>query len=461
MPETVPARRAYAALTTVLLIALALAGCTSESPGPVGTGVPGDLEVSDPTTSRMFELSPAGHLALADDERAYDEAEVLLFGHDEEDSSSILVRYDLSSLPDSFPDWTQMDDETILSAKLTLYRLEAYTPDDEEEEEEEKQGTNIRHYVVNALDEPLDTSLYPGPEPAYGALLADEFDSGQEPFIDLNVGTVIDWAENGSNGIIIREGDESHPGLVGYASRDILEQAYGEIESLINVDSTLGISLKVVAFDTLTTVVDDTTVVFNELNETFVFGPVADVSTLHARPTPSADLGADVMLQTHLRISPYFAFDNTLLPQDAFINRAVVRLAIDFDRTFGQLQSMVLHEVAPSLVSGVDTLSLQTLEDEATTATGQFSVDYGTMEANELDWVGWDVTSTLQRIVNGVLEPETVFLLTAGESFSGYLTTSAYEPDFYYSRYVMRGTDELVLKPHLEITYTPFSGGAR
>lgn len=458
MPETDSMRRVMAVLSIALSAALLLAGCTSDEPGPVGTGIPGELDVGTPSTTRVTTLAPAGHVILVDQDVPFDQTGALYFGHDEEDSSSILVRYDLSSLPDSFPDWTQMDEETVVRAELRLLRLKFYAPDTTAADFD---PDDYEHrYLVNALTEPLDTSLYPGPEPDYGPLFADETLTGQEPTIDLSVTTILDWAENGTNGIIIHEGEGSTGRLLGFGSRDMEARSYGEIPQL-SVGSTIGISLAVTVYDTLTVPLDAETDTTYVLDEILVFKAIADVSTLHVQPTPSADLSSDIELQTHQRISPYFAFSPLVLPENTYVNRAVIRMAVDFDRTFGKAQSLVLNELAPSLVVGVDTLSLQTLGDEAVPATGQYSVDYAAMAENELDWVGWDVTSTVQRIVNGVLDPDTVFLLTAGETFSGYLNTSAYDPDFYFSRYVLRGTDEAELVPHLEITYTPFSGGGQ
>ncbi len=452
--------------TTIMIAAFAcvgviwIAGCTSEEPNPVGTGIPGDIEVAVPATKAIYEMVRAGHLKVTDEDVSYAANEVLYFGHSDTDSSSILLRYDLTTLPDSVPDWLELNDDTILGAELRLYRLKYYAPtlpDTSIDKDEEFDS----HYRVYSLSEPLDVSLYPGLEPAFDALLIDQIDSGAEPSLDLNVGTVLDWMVEGSNGIIIREGIGSADGLIGFGSNNMNENAYGELER-VEATTTIGITLAVTVYDELWGIGSEgQDSLFALVDSIFVFPSKNDVSTWHTQPHPSPDLAEDIVMQTHNRISPYFEFDLEELPEDVFINRAVIRLGFDFDRTVGQLQSLVIHQVPQSMIDGVESITLQALEDERVGSTGQYAVDYETMQAIESDWVGWDVTPTIQRIINGVLDPDFVFVLTAGETFSGYLATSAYTPDFYFSRYVFKGTDELLLRPHLELTYTNFSGGAQ
>jgi len=442
--------------TIALAVAVALAGCTSDEANPVGAGLDTDLQVTAPSTDILTLPVVKGHIGLTDDEVAFDQTGALYFGSSGPDSSSILAQYDFSALADTLPDGVVLDEDIIASVTLTLYRLQFYEPP---ESEEEKQDEFDKNYRVHNLSEPLDTSVYPAAEPGIGSLIIDQDDSGAVVFLDLGPAVVIDWVENGHNGIIIREGEGSAEGIIGYASVDMDDSAYGEIEREAE-DTTVGPTLAI-AFYVEYVDADEIAQVFDE---TIVLAPIADVSTLHAMPDPSVNLDTDIVLQTHQRISPYFAFDTTAFPEDVFVNRAVIRLALDFDHTMGQRQSLAVHEVPRTLVDGIDSITLQALSDDESGVngvTGQYSVDYETMQINETVWVGWDVTSTVQRMINGVLDTDLVFLITAGETFTSYQATAAYSPDFYYSRYVFKGTDELVLAPHLEITYTPFSGGAK
>ncbi|MBU0741906.1 hypothetical protein KKG45_12520 [bacterium] len=447
--------RSAAAAALALAAALSLAGCTSDEANPVGAGVPVELQMNAPTTRVLHETTARGHVALEDEDVPYDENQVLYFGSSATASSSMLIRYDFSTLPDSVPDWLTISEDNIQYARMNLYRLKFYAPDLGGGTVAEQEGYD-KNYEVYNLIEPLDTSLYPGPEPDYDQLLIDATTSGANVFLNFNPATIVDWLENGHNGIIVREGPASDvAGLIGYGSMDMHGRGFQEIEREDD-DTTIGPSITIAITDSLVGV--DETTYFDEI---LVIAPVADVSTLHALETPSADLAEDVVLRTHLRLSPYFSFDLSSVPDDVFVNRAVVRLGVDFDRSYGQIQSLVVHQVPLALVDGVASVTLADLEDDGAVVDGQYAVDLEGLLLEESEWVGWDVTSTVQRIVNGVLDPDTVFLVTAGEPFTGFATTLNYAPDFYLSLYAFHGTDHPFLTPHLEITYTPFSGGAR
>jgi hypothetical protein len=463
MSRTRQTGRPAAAVALSAAVALAIAGCTSDEANPVGAGVPDtlQLQVNDPETIVVAQATARGHVTLEDEDVPYDQNQVLYFGGADDDSSSILVRYDVSTLPDSLPEWSALSTETITRCQIKLYRLDFYAADlPEPPEEEEKQEIYTKHYQVHRLSDPLDATLYPGPEPAYDDLLADQDISGAEPAIDLSVETVLDWVENGMNGAIIREGDDSRPGLIGYASADIHGGGFGQMQQL-GAGTTVGATLRIRAYDELWGVGSEgQDSLLAQLDTNYVFAPVADVSTFHDLSSPADDPGAAMILQTHLRSSPYFSFDLASLPDDVFINRAVVRLGLDFEQSFGPNQALVLHAVPRDLVEGAASLTLEELREAGEVIAGQFNVDREAIEEAEQDWVGFDVTAAIQRIRNGVLDADVVFVLTAGESFTGYLAATI-GPDFYLSRYVFHGFGHAALFPHLEITYTPFSGGER
>ena len=461
MFEISQSRRQYAAAAPLLalVLALAIAGCTSDETNPVGAGVPGELQVGSPETVALFEMTDRGHVELTGEDTLYSENQVVYFGGSATESSAILARYDFSVLRDSVPEWMTLTEGDILAATLNLYRLNFYAAEDEDEEEEETREGYDKNFEVYNLAGPLDVSLYPGPEPAYEELLIDQMSYGTNIYLDFNPATIIDWLENGHDGIIIREGPASDfAGLVGFASVD-LDLDGGGVFEIARSDTaiTVGQAISVQIFATRGEGEDVQT-----FERTFAIPPVEDVSTLHPLEAPSADLSSDVMLRTHRRISPYFAFAVAdSLPDGAFINRAVIRLGADFERSYGQIQSLVIHEVPLDLVDGAASVSLADLEESGAVSTGQYAVDLDGLESAEGEWVGWDVTSAVQRIINGVLAEDTVFLITAGEDFTGFATTSYYDPDFYLSRYVFHGTEHPLLLPHLEVTYTPFSGGVR
>jgi len=442
-PLAVLARTAACALIAVL------AGCTSDEANPVGAGLPGELQTNTPLTVFVENLAVGGRVAVRDETLSYDRNELLYFGSQGADASSILAHYDVSTLPDSLPAGAVLDETTVTSVKLRLFRTEAYAavPDSLADVVHPLVPQNpLKVFDIFTLAAPLDAALYPGPEPATAAQIGSQSGTGATVFLDLPVPQLLAWVTSGMNGLLIREGGGSEPGLVGYASVDMTTSGYQEID-LVGAGTEVGPVLLVAYRDPVA-----------ELDTAFVFTPDADVSTFHALAPPPADLAAGIEVQTHLRRCPYFFPDLAGLPADILINRAVLRLAID-PGSFGPVESLVLHEVPLSLLAGRDTITLQEIEAAAVTATGSLAVDIGQMIFDEEVWVGFDITGTVQRTLNGALAPDTVLLLTAGEDFGGYQVSGNYSPDFYFGRMLFLGTAHPAQPPHFEITFTPFSGG--
>ncbi len=451
-PRAAPPRlTAFTACTRIaasILIA-ALAGCTSDEANPVGTALPGELQLNTQQTVFVETLAVSGRVAVKDEALSYDHNELLYFGIQGADASSILAHYDVSTLPDSLPAGVVIDETTVTSVKLRLFRTEAYAavPDSLLDEVHPLLPQNpLKVFETHTLAAPLDVALYPGPEPALAAQIASQEGSGASVFLDLPVEQFLLWMTSGMNGLLIREGAGSQPGLVGYAAVDMTTAGYQEID-LVGAGTTVGPVLTVAYRNPAA-----------ELDTAFVFEPDVDVSTFHALAAPPADLAAGIEVQTHLRRYPYFFPDLADLPDDILINRAVLRLAIDAN-SFGPVESLVLHEVPLSLLAGRDTVTIQEIEAAAVTSAGNLVVDIGQMIFDEETWVGFDVTGTLQRARNGALAPDTVLLLTAGEDFGGFAISGNYSPDFYFGRMLFLGTGYAAQKPHFEITFTPFSGG--
>jgi len=234
-----------AALVAVAAI-VAIAGCTSDEPNLLGAGVPSELEVATPVTEALTTSTARGHVVLHDEDTTYDENQVLYFGQSDTEASSMLVRYDFSALLDSVPAWLTISEDNIQFVRLNLYRLKYYAP-----EEEAKQTGYERNFEVYELAEPLDASLYPGPEPDYDALLIDELDSGANVFLNFSPATIAGWVETGHNGIIIREGPGSEvSGLLGYASVDMSSNGYQEIEREDD-DTIVGPTISIAVSDSL------------------------------------------------------------------------------------------------------------------------------------------------------------------------------------------------------------------
>lgn len=448
-PRAPLAPLAALARTAGCVLIAVLAGCTSDEANPVGAGLPGQLQVNTPQTVFVGTLAVSGRVAVKDASLSYDHNELLYFGNQDADASAILAHYDLTTLPDSLPEGALLDETTVTSVKLRLFRTEAYAavPDSLVDVVHPLVPQNPQKvFETFTLAAPLDVALYPGPEPATAAQIGSQSGTGASVFLDLPVPQLLAWVASGMNGLLIREGGGSQPGLVGYASVDMTTSGYQEID-LVGAGTTVGPVLTVAYRNPAA-----------DLDTAFVFEPDADVSTFHVLAPPPADLAAGLEVQTHLRRYPYFFPDLAGLPDDILINRAVLRLAIDAG-SFGPVESLVLHEVPLSLLAGRDTITVQEIEEAAVVSDGILAVDIGQMIYDEETWVGFDITGTVQRALNGALAPDTVLLLTAGEEFGGYQVSGNYSPDFYFGRMLFLGTAHPSLPPHFEITFTPFSGG--
>jgi len=406
----------------------------------VGSTLPGELELNDPQVLVTRDIVAYGHVAVADPERPYDQNHVLYFGRDGQMESAILARYDFT-LPDTFPDSVQVDATTVTGVTLRLFRLQAYASTIDTLGEGEPAPTKV--FEVYGLVDTLDTSLYPGPEPAYGALLAAEQDNGSSIFIDLPVAAFLDWYTDGMPGLIIREGMGSDPGLVGYAASELTE--YNEIE-LEHEDTQVGPIIIVTLDESLDLA-------------PLIYVPVADVSTMHPLEPAPASAAGGLVVRTHLRDYPYFAFDLSDLPPGSYINRAELYLAADTLANRGPLTTLVLSEIPVAAVAA-DTITLDVL-DQASAVDGVVSADPRSVPGDEAPWLGFDVTESVQRFANGVFEEPVVWLLTGAEDVFPAYDYSILDPDFYLTRFGFHGTADGDLAPRLRITYTVFSGGGQ
>jgi len=421
-----------------------LGGCTSDEPGAVGAGIPSELDLDDPTVLKIRTLAINGSLTLSDPDKPFDQFEVLYFGHRGEEASSILARYDFSSLQDSVGQDVVINEANIKSVTLRLFRMKAYESTDTTVAGIEKD------FEIWTLSDTLDTSLYPGDEPAVEFLIADEHGVGSAIFIDLPETRFVDWWQNGHTGIMIKEGDGSDEGLVGYASAEL--ELYSQID--LEDDET-------VVGPTITVTFEDALDVGAQ-----TFAPIADVSTFHAADSQSEDFDGGIMMRTHMRTYPWFRIDLDGLPENILVNRAILRCAVDTSRGYGPLAALVLSEVPIATVEGVDTLTLDEFGDAVALVEGQVNVDPTYIAEDMAPWVGWDVTNSIQRYVNGVVSGGTGLILSDGEDVFSSYDIALWDPEFYLTRYWFFGTAEPEageedMRPYLEITYTTFTGGAR
>ena len=431
-------RRARGPLSAVL-IALAIAGalaagCTSEDANPVGAMIEGPIEPADPLTIESRIFSEAGQIAVRDDSVSFDRRQLLYFGNRGGESSSFMAIYDFSSFQDTF--WQDADfSESNVTVSLRLFLLSWYSdllPED-------AKGL-VKTYEILELADSLDVSLYPGPEPAAGQGLATATEaSGDLVQFQLPTSAFQRWLSGDHKGILVREALSTDPeeGLIGFASSDFdtLRNA-GEI-GLELTGTLVGPILKME---------------FADMDTTVILLPTADVSTMHPLAEPSASIEDGFLLRTHLRQYPYFSFDLDALPDEVKVNRAVLYFAADSTASYGPKISVVASEVPASSLVGRDTISLQELEEVAEVSGGWTSVD-----PRATGWIGLDISGSVQRIVNHVIDEPICWLITAGEDFTGGYDNHSYDPDFYLVKFDLAGTAVDSLRPYLQVTYSPYS----
>ena len=438
----------YGPLVAVLAAAV-LAGCTSDDVGPVGTGLPIDMELNPTVTDLVIDVDGYDGLVVTDDESPFDQNEVLYLGGRPDRASSILARYDFSSLMDSVlvrneGEPIDLTLATIEDVTLRLFLMNSYSETGEKGGSPDKAA---KHYRIYSLTDTLDASLYPGPEPAFDeeSPLADSDETTDAVFIKLPKTDLLDWVENGQTGLIIRDEGSPSDDLVGYASMELTH--YLEI-ALENENTLVGPTITVEFAPELDIV-------------PVTFRPTQDTCTLHGVADSSPDAGDGIVVRTYARRYPRFSFDLDFPDDDRMINRAVLRVAVDTLSSYGPLASLVLAAVPTDLVAGRDSLTVQEIEASAELLAGLNSVDVNNLDDATSPWLGFDITSIVQRQANGLLDDEPFsFLLTSGEDFfSGY--SSSWDPDFYLTLMSFYGADDVDHRPYLEITYTVFTGGGK
>lgn len=431
---------AAASLATGLAL---VAGCTSDDANPVGAVVPAELDLVDPTLVTVRSLARFGTVAVVDEEHTFEDSEVLYLGSQGDEASSILVSYDFTSLQDSVGGDVTIDAASIPAVSMFLYRMLGYDNigADANDDEEKEIFPGWKEFEVWSLADTLDTAAYPGPEPEIFDFITTQDDGGEVIQISIPVADFLDWWADGRADLMIKAGDLSDTGLVGYASRDL--QLNSQHPRAIE-GTTVGVTIAVQVEGR------DTDVVFQATK---------DVSTFHQLDAPAETFTDGFMMRTHFRSYPWVRFDLESLPDNVVINRAVLRCAVDTLAGYGPLEAVVVSEIPVSAVSGVDTMMLATLEESVEAIAGQTNLDPGFIDETVWPWIGFNVTSAVQRHVNGVLEEETGMILTAGEDVFSTYDVALWDPEFYLSRFQFFGTGDTEYAPYLEITYTIFSGG--
>ncbi len=427
-----------------------LTGCTSDIPSEVGTSlVHSEIDVVlEPLSLNDLELYTAKN--VSDDEVPLLEQEVLYFGSQEGNSSSILVNYDFSDIySEEFPDtaWTL---DHITNVELRLVRLAAFGGVLPGEEPGDDDVIIEKYYMVHELDEPFNGANFPGPIPAHGILnLNTEYGTNlaaAEPRMVFTTSRLLNWiAAAEVQGLIVNDGPESSVGMLGFASNDLDVAHAGELANIHEDPGAYPVIL----------------VSFDHTESIAYIDPMADISTFHEIKPAPLDSADGMMLRTCLRTYPMLRFDFSSLPENVFINRAILSVTNNVTTSFGQLEAIVVSEIDVELfgVPG-DSMPLANLDGATYNISGMTSLDPYTHE--KMDFV---VTSAIQRIINDVYEGDRGFILTAGEDIYPVYNLTGVGPDFYFNQFDFFGTSAAdTLRPKLKITYSSIddlSGGGK
>ncbi len=428
---------------TVVLVSALIAGCTSEDPNLTGVGLYDSVIDSVLIPLQINSFDAFGNLTVDDPEVPFDKRQVLYFGNQGTESSSLLARYDFSAIPDSeYPDslFTPLN---ITKVELFLYMLKFYI-----DERVDGQAL-VKSYHVFELADTLDVSAYPGPDPAVvpdflNAHPNNLEEVGAEIILDFSETKYLEWYEaDGHTGIMITEGDTGQevPGFIGFSSAELTK--FTQLPTLL--EGTLPFPVLRVTFaDTL-----------DVLPLRMV--PMADVSTFDGLDPIPTNFANGIVVRTHLRSYPYFRYSLDAVPAHVFINRAIFHVVNDTVQSYGNLETLVLSQVDSSYAPGGDfTTTLQELENQVEIISARTNLDPGGAEGDDVV-LEFTVTSFLQGHLNGTPDEPVTFALTAAEDFFGPgINLSPVDPAFYLVRFRFFGTadPDPDNRPYLKIVYT-------
>jgi len=432
-------RAVTAAGLTVLWLALLAAGCTSDSPGLVGTGlVTAHIDsVLVPLGITTVEQYMGKNVSQVD--IPVPRQEVLYLGEQGGTSSSILINYDFRGIFTPEIPAEAYTFENIVSVDLRLLMLEYYSNlnTDAGGEGDETRALG-KYYEVFQLDAPFDSTAYPGPVPPHDPTdlnIAPGLEESSYLTLPLPVSFFLGWVANDTlQGLMVGEGNGSTDGLIGFSARDMKHG--GSALPPVNADIVPGPALLVKFLD------PDTTL---------VIPPVADTSTFDTIAEAPATPDDGFMMRTCLRSYPILRFDMSSLPDNISVNRAVLYVVNDTSTSFGNLEAIVVSEYHMDWfgVPG-DSIPLADLDDVTYNISGMSSLDPTSETVLQ-----FNVTTAVQRIVNDVYEGERGFILTAGEDFFPNYDLSAVDPDFFLTQFNFFGTAAAdSLRPQLRITYS-------
>lgn len=451
--------RRLVALTLPAILAAALAaslviGCSSDDPNVVGVGIPGVTLDTAFVALDVHQVDHYGVLDVTDSALPLDEYETLYLGSDHQDASSIVFIYDFSRFPNSVWASQYLQASNFTRVSLQLSMLLWYEPlhglSADSTDSRPYLGSSKR-YEVHQLDAPFDTLSFPGPEPAYQSqiLNTDYNVSYSDGPIQLDIPPQVaaGWLASGQRiGFIIREGAGSQAGLVGFSSKEMKHG--GSTLPLEHSEHELGPTL---IFETI-----DYPPALPDTAHNLIVEPVSDVSTWYQVQTPPTNIDDGIIFRTQLRSYPVLSFDLSTLPADVRINRAEIFLTSDTTRTIGPSHTIVAAEIPPDFApAGITNVTLADIAPQVTVISGRTGLDPADTNS---DIVNLNVTSSVQRRINGAYTGERAFLLAGAESMFPSFVTSI-KPDFWFVRRVFYGAAaDSALRPRMRVIYSRDDG---
>ena len=444
-----------------VLLILSVAGCTSDEPNLVGTGL-----VTDHVDTVLFPLGVEevlrySALKVENPDIPVHEQELVYLGEQGGTKSSIMANFDFSFSSETVPrDTVAFPDslftvENIKTVKFSLVKPSYYQaflkdPDGAPSRDDPTGQPVDLFYLLKQLEAPFDPADYVGWDenvvpPILPPILNTDFTEpniSDEVFLRMRAEDFVRWFDAAEPiGMIVQLDVLSDPGLVGFGSRDT--KKFSEFSAL-----QVG-----------TVVAPNFVVEFNDFvdnNEFYLMDPFADASTFDQVSAAPPDVDGGFMLRTGLRSYPALLFDLSALPPHAFINRALLSVTNDTTVSFGNLSSIAVLEWDETRFGDpFVTVPLDDLNDGndrySFHITGQNSLDPG-FHAN----IQFDVTQAILRIVNEVYTGTRGLILTGGEDFLPEGFSSPVNPDFYYREFQFFGTAaaDPANRPQLKITYS-------
>ena len=445
---------------------LLVGGCTSDPLSAVGSGLVDDRIDSTLLELKMVTIDAFSGIQVDDDAVSLVEQQTVYMGTEANTQASLLINFDFGDIvSDDYP-LELFDRDNIQTVKLSLTKLLPYSARKDSVLYDEITGEvdtiyrvptgqplDLRYFVFE-LQAPFDSltyTTYPAAVPSYnGAALNSDFTEskeGEEPTLSLYVDDLVRWVTTGAEvGIMVQLGDQSDPGLVGFASRDLKSTYYSEIP-VVAVGTIPGPNL---------------IVTFEAGADPLLIRSDADVTAyeqVDTAPTTVAEAADRFILRTGLRSYPAIRYSLDALPPNAIVNRAVLTVTNDNSTGYGPEFSVVVSEIVDTVMDNTDRrLDVSGLKDERDVYTLEFR-DNLRPDVDQV--IEFDVTEALQRAVNGVTAETRGLILTGVETKVPFLGTRRIPPDvtlpgFYYRQMNFRGLadPDPASRPFLRVWYS-------